>query len=165
MAAKIDFQIKDDKINWICLEDKCPENCCGPYDYKGNKVSLFGNRGNLIPLIPRDFLTLESKKHKFALTEDQGMYINTHCNGTCPFLKENKCSIYHKRPAGCRAYPFFLSKYSGLCVDTNCPGWGKGWTELHDIRIMVAEMIRVYECHLHKIRKRFKLTTRSQNKG
>ena len=38
----------------------------------------------------------------------------------CPFLIDNKCSIYNIRPVGCRLYPVVWN--NGLTTDHNCPG-------------------------------------------
>ena len=44
---------------------------------------------------------------------------------SCPHLTENKCTIYEKRPATCRQFPFSLDpdKEQGILlgVDMNCP--------------------------------------------
>lgn len=42
----------------------------------------------------------------------------------CPFLKEDKCGIYLKRPFECRLYPFLINREGTrffLAVDLNCP--------------------------------------------
>lgn len=49
--------------------------------------------------------------------------------GTCPFLENKKCSIYPKRPAHCRTFPFWPeyaeeNKWQALALI--CPGIGKG---------------------------------------
>jgi len=36
---------------------------------------------------------------------DRGIRLDA--NGTCPFLINAQCSIYHHRPAQCRSYPFW----------------------------------------------------------
>lgn len=46
---------------------------------------------------------------------------------TCPFLKENRCSVYEDRPADCRGYPYlyesdFASRTIGMIERTStCP--------------------------------------------
>ena len=44
--------------------------------------------------------------------------------GPCPFLTENRCSIYQHRSQACRRYPLYinLSKRSAsLAINSNCP--------------------------------------------
>lgn len=51
-------------------------------------------------------------------------------NGKCIFLKENRCTIYSKRPLICRFYPFGLEASQNeqkiFFFTTECPGIGKG---------------------------------------
>lgn len=46
----------------------------------------------------------------------------------CPFLKENKCSIYKYRPLSCRQYPLYCGEGTIKIDEINCPA-GK---ELYD---------------------------------
>jgi Fe-S-cluster containining protein len=39
----------------------------------------------------------------------------------CFFLKDNKCSVYADRPAGCRIYPFVMTPEGRLMRDGDCP--------------------------------------------
>lgn len=39
----------------------------------------------------------------------------------CSFLKENACSVYADRPAGCRIYPLVLNENGRLLRDDECP--------------------------------------------
>lgn len=145
--------IKNGKINWICLVDKCPKTCCGPFKEDKTKPSFFGVRGNMIPLTQQDYKTFVKKGFKKYLTkeEDDGWYIKTKKDGTCPFLKDNKCSIYHIcTGSSCKSYPFIFTKYNGLIVDLNCPGWNKGWTSMKDVKKMVRELIKIYDWQIKK---------------
>jgi len=54
----------------------------------------------------------------------------TRDGGQCLFLRDNKCTIYPKKPIICRFYPFELrfttkKKFEFRCT-TECPGVGKG---------------------------------------
>lgn len=152
--------LKNFKINWICLKDKCPKNCCGKfYSAKTNcKQSVFGISEKLIPLTPYDQKILLKKKHQEFLTKEKdcSWYIKTKRNGNCPFLKNGLCSIYSIRPSSCRAYPFFFNKYNGLVIDLNCPGWKKGWTDIKEIKKMLKNLINVYCWQIKKIKKMLK---------
>ncbi len=40
-------------------------------------------------------------------------------NGACPFLKDNRCSIYEVRPLVCRAFPFFSEAHLSESLKSN----------------------------------------------
>ena len=46
------------------------------------------------------------------------------CNGQCVFLKDGLCSIYERRPRGCREYPWY-NVDGQLYYDSGCPGIGR----------------------------------------
>jgi Fe-S-cluster containining protein len=147
------IKIKNGKINWVCLVDKCPKNCCGPYKSNNSWESMWGVEEKLISLTPEDTKLMESKgvaKH-LVQNNDGISYIQTSKDGSCPYLKDNKCSIYNAcRPSSCKSYPFFFSKYNGLYADLSCPGWGKGWTSMKDIKEMIKELIKIYSWQIKK---------------
>ena len=158
--SNMNIEIKNNKINWICLEDKCIKNCCGSYKGDNIKKSFFNVRGNMIPLTKKDYNAFVKNGFKKYLTEsnDGGWYIKTKKDGTCQFLKENKCSIYCKCTASsCKSYPFIFTKYAGLIADLDCPGWGKGWTNLNKIKQMINELINVYEYQIQKTKNKLNL--------
>ena len=39
----------------------------------------------------------------------------------CFFLREDKCSVYADRPAGCRIYPLVLNERERVVRDEDCP--------------------------------------------
>lgn len=156
--------IKNGKINWICLEDKCPQNCCGPFEPDVSKSSLWDVGEELLPLLPEDYEVMEEHgfEDRLVKANDGGFYIQTNKDGSCPFLKNNKCSIYNKfRLSTCMSYPFSFSKYNGLYADMNCHGWGKGWTSMEKVRIMVKELIKVYRLHIKQAENNLKLRTKN----
>jgi len=61
--------------------------------------------------------------------------------GSCVFLNDRKCSIYSKRPAYCRQFPyhFHVGERIKVELDLSCRGaWtGKGADALEDVRPMV----------------------------
>lgn len=153
------IKIRNGKINWSCLKDKCPKSCCGPL--KGNKTqkSFFGMKENNIPLTPNDYKIFVKNGFKKYLKKgkDGGWYIKTKKDGSCPFLKNNKCSIYNMRGSSCKSYPFIFTKYNGLTIDLNCPGWGKGWTSMEEIKKMIKELIMVYNWQIKKTKIKLKI--------
>jgi Fe-S-cluster containining protein len=42
---------------------------------------------------------------------------------SCPYLKDNRCSIYEKRPPACKIYPF-SPWYEKILLDLSCKGVG-----------------------------------------
>ena len=141
----MDIKIKDDKVNWICLGDKCPKNCCSEFKNHSHLTSLFNIPESLIPLTEDDMKRCKQLSRFAVKKDDCCFYIQTDENGRCPFLKDNKCTIHDKRPLSCRAYPFFLNKYNGLCIDKNCPGIGKGWTDISEIKKMISSLFKLHE--------------------
>ena len=77
------------KLNPYCL-DHCEAKCC-------RIGKLFISEKN-------------AKQMKIPLAKRDDGYYELHLPPACPFLKDNKCSIYEKsfRPKMCGEYPFFL---------------------------------------------------------
>jgi Fe-S-cluster containining protein len=44
-------------------------------------------------------------------------------NSLCPYLKDNKCTIYDNRPPACKIYPF-SPWYGEIILDISCDGIG-----------------------------------------
>ena len=155
------IKIKNGKINWICLRDKCTKSCCGSFKDRNRKYSqlytpCFNIGHEQILLTPRDKKIIKKiKGQKFIkILNDRNLYIKLNKNGSCPFLKNGLCSIYTIRPQICRAYPFYLDLASGLNVDVLCPGIGKGWTEIKAIRKYIKAMVKIYQLQL-KLNQKF----------
>ena len=84
---------------------------------------------------------LEMTSSDFALkylnraesTEDNPWIIREH---PCPFLKDNRCSVYDHRPANCRDYPylhkpdFTARSLSMIGRLSECPAVFEAWEEL-----------------------------------
>lgn len=43
----------------------------------------------------------------------------------CFFLRDERCSVYADRPAGCRIYPLVLNERARLVRDDECPHRGE----------------------------------------
>jgi len=143
--------IKNNKINWICTKDKCPKNCCKENNAKlKNVISLFNNSQHNILLTNQDYTLIKKKvgDEHLELVDDKNQFIKCSDTGRCPFLNEiGKCNIYQWRGSSCKSYPFFLDKYAGLWIDKNCPGIGKGWTEVDDVMNMLEHLFKIYNQH------------------
>ncbi|MFA5073005.1 MAG: YkgJ family cysteine cluster protein [Nitrospirota bacterium] len=59
-----------------------------------------------------------------------GLYELVYTREDCPFLKENRCSVYPARPWQCRTWPFWPENMNEKTweqeVLRDCPGAGKG---------------------------------------
>lgn len=155
------IMIKNGKINWVCLRDGCPKSCCGSFKDRNriyNKLykSCFNIGHEQIFLTPEDKNRIEKKMgKKFIKTLEESTYIKLNKNGSCPYLKKGLCSIYSIRPQICQAYPFYLDLASGLNVDILCPGIGKGWTKISEVRKYIKAMFKVYQFQLKINQKKF----------
>ncbi len=50
----------------------------------------------------------------------------TNGNNYCPYLKNNKCTIYDKRPTVCKTYPLSPNLDNEIYIDLQCPEVNKG---------------------------------------
>lgn len=99
----------------VCLSHRCAE-CC--WDTQ-------------MPLTEEDAARLEGLGHARAgfsrLDEDGTLLLRTRdeprADGKrpCFFLRDERCSIYADRPAGCRIYPFVLTPEGRMVRDEDCP--------------------------------------------
>ena len=64
--------------------------------------------------VPSFYLYRDNKKTKYVICLN-----NT--NKICNFLKEDKCSIYDKRPLICRTYPHYVDKEKIKTMKNICP--------------------------------------------
>jgi len=92
----------------------CLENCCSGKNFK------------LIPLILEDFIEVyEYFKIYFAKLEDYFTPVIQLAeeDSSCKYFKNSICTIYEKRPPGCRLYP--ISPYfDDILVDLSCKAVG-----------------------------------------
>lgn len=153
---------KGHPINWKCLADKCPRNCCTPFDgLFNNLASVCGLQPWVLPVTPQDEQRISSGVPKgediMCVLADGRKYLRVTKDGTCRCLDQNTglCIIYEYRPATCRAYPFYIDKYCGLKIDTSCPGVGEGWTEWDEIRSILEALLDVYQWQISGIREIF----------
>ena len=116
------------KFSEVALTSKGPM-----YGYHGSEVK------SGLPLFEWEVQSITEEAQKLGISiniEPQIMYIDVMSQRkiitlwimlekSCPFLKENKCVIYNKRPWACEAYPIlntpFVVSAVALNVDTNCP--------------------------------------------
>jgi hypothetical protein len=76
-------------------------------------------------LSKKDIKRLEKKgfsQNQFVQYDNQGYAQLKNRDGYCVFydLKNQQCSIYVDRPAGCRVYPVILDEEIGIILDNIC---------------------------------------------
>lgn len=78
-----------------------------------------------MPLTDDDAARLSGLGHAreaFSLVDQEtGELRLKNVDGACFFLKDDRCSIYAERPAGCRIYPFVLTPQGKVVRDEDCP--------------------------------------------
>nr|VFJ91610.1 MAG: Fe-S-cluster containining protein [Candidatus Kentron sp. LFY] len=111
-------------VSFECLCEDCAVNCCGPFDgVAPNLQSTQGIKHTKIILLPQDVEQLEEISRDDLISTENGFrFMKTHEDGRCHAFIGGKCEVYHHRPTVCRAYPLYFDMFTGLCVDTNCPG-------------------------------------------
>jgi len=66
-------------------------------------------------------------------------------DGSCKAFINGQCFIHDFKPSICRAFPFYIDMFVGLCVVSgSCPGVGAGWTLLEDIRPEINAAKSIY---------------------
>lgn len=145
--------IKNGKINFGCLGGDCPTSCCDAYE---------GVDPNLLPVYEHGFsdipISAKTKEQidemgegdKVSYDDKIGMcFIDLNDDKSCPFLEDGLCSIYGLEPPICRAYPFYIDPFGGLCMDQACPGvGGDKWTDVENLKSDLLSLIKEYEIYL-----------------
>jgi len=150
--------IVDGQINYSCLVGDCPSSCCGPFGgVKSGLDSLDGIDFSEIILTPNDSdkIITSGNVHFVELT-DKGYYrMKLHSDGACTAFINGKCSIHTVKPSICRAFPFYIDMFVGLCtVSGSCPGCGgEAWTNLNDLSLEISAAKDMYEFWIERIKK------------
>ena len=146
------------EINWVCLKEKCPQNCCGHFEDKlPSCVSLENIKHDEILLLSDEVIKYNKKNlaNNIARISDDSYIKLTRKDRSCPFLVDGQCSHYEHRPHLCKAYPFYIDLFSGINMDLSCPGVGKGWTKLSNIRKNVKSLTKIYKKHIKDVEKKY----------
>ena len=122
--------------NFIKIEDSvvdfgdcknCEARCC-----KGAFGSLFSQ------ILKEEFEVLYQNFPILFIFGSKGFIkpIILISNGydSCPYLKDNLCSIYEKRPSVCKIYPLSPNLDNSIYIDSSCPEIFKGTNSL-DIEV------------------------------
>lgn len=147
-------QIVDGKINFACLREDCPSSCCGPFGGVQRGIdSVEGREFSEIALTGEDASRLLAAgcSHLIEFTEAGHYRMRLLEDGTCSALKDGRCSIHKIKPTLCRAFPFYVDMFVGLCGVTECPGFGSGWTKIEDLQAEVKAAKEMYSFWLDRM--------------
>ena len=147
-------EIKDGKINFACLKEECPTSCCGPFGGVQRGIdSVEGREFSEIVLTTEDYRRAISAglSHLIEVTEAGTYRMRLHEDGTCTAFKNGRCSIQKYKPTVCRAFPFYVDMFVGLCGVTECPGFGSGWTSVESLKGEIRAAKDMYQYWLDSI--------------
>lgn len=147
-------EIKEGQINFACLREDCPTSCCGPFGGVQRGIdSVAGRRFSEITLTDDDARKLLEGgcSHLMEATADGHNRMKLLEDGTCSALKDGRCSIHKIKPTICRAFPFYVDMFVGLCGVTECPGFGSGWTPIEDLQDEVKAAKEMYSFWLDRM--------------
>jgi Fe-S-cluster containining protein len=144
----------DGKINFACLREDCPSSCCGPFGGVHSGIdSVEGRPFSEIVLTPDDANRINSEgySHLIELTDSGHYRMRLLEDGTCAAFKDGRCSIHKIKPTLCRAFPFYVDMFVGLCAVTECPGFGSGWTKTENLKEEINAAKRMYSFWLDRM--------------
>lgn len=147
------IETRDGRINFVCLREECPHSCCGPFGGVQRGIeSIEGREFSEILLTPDDYRKLAAAG-RLHLTEKVGNRYRMRLleDGACSALKGGMCSIHDTKPTVCRAFPFYVDMFVGLCAVTTCPGFGAGWTPVADLVGEIEASKKMYQHWLDQI--------------
>ncbi|HYD22743.1 MAG TPA: YkgJ family cysteine cluster protein [Flavipsychrobacter sp.] len=154
-AKKEKVRMENGEINFSCLVSDCPSSCCGPFGgVHGNLDSLNNIDFGEISLTTNDSNKIISSGHARLIElvgENYRMKLNS--DGSCSAFIDGKCSIHSSKPSICRAFPFYVDMFVGLCVASgSCPGCGgDGWTKLKDLTEEISAAKEIYNFWLENL--------------
>lgn len=109
--------------NIKCDVNNCKHNCCASFNGVSETISPFGKSFKFSDIIlsKDDCSILIDNGYQYMIESKNGINkLKTLHNGLCSALKNNRCSIYEYRPTVCRAFPFYIDMFAGLCTITDC---------------------------------------------
>ena len=149
------IEIVNGRINYICLRQKCPNSCCGPFGGVQRGIdSIEGRSFAEIVLTTEDYRRLLDAGCAHLIERDS----NGECHmrlledGSCMAFEDGKCSINDYKPTLCRAFPFYVDMFVGLCGIISCPGFGRGWTLLSQLNPEIEATLKLYNFWIRRIK-------------
>lgn len=150
-------EIKNGKINFVCLIDKCPNSCCGPFGGVQRGIdSIDGIEFSEIVITNSDSKKIIASGYSLyiELCGDKYYKMKLLEDGTCSAFINGRCAIHLVKPTICRAFPFYIDMFVGLCVTTTCPGFGAGWTNLDNLETEINSTKEMYDFWLSQTSER-----------
>ncbi len=149
------IKIVDGQINFSCLQQDCPQTCCGPFSGVHKGIESIGNREFSEIVLSNE----EARKiigggfsDLIDIAPDGYYRMRLLSDGSCMALNNGLCTIHPLKPLLCKAYPFYIDMFAGLCASTSCPGFGAGWTSMKDLESEILSTLEVYRNWLSRIR-------------
>ena len=137
MNKKLEIIKKKINYNYYCLASECPNSCCGPfYGVQKGITSVEGRTFSEIILSNIDLHRLQQNGYQDKIEKtSEGYYrMRLHQDGSCQAFRNGLCSIHSFRPTLCRAFPFYIDMFAGLCAITDCPGLTVGETPIEELQ-------------------------------
>lgn len=148
------LKVLNGEINFACLKEECPQPCCGPFGGVQHGIdSVEGREFSEIVLTPDDArrIIAAGASHLLERTAGGKFRMKLLDDGTCTAFEDGRCSIHQMKPTVCRAFPFYVDMFVGLCGVTTCPGFGSGWTPVEDLAREVQAAKEMYHFWLGEI--------------
>lgn len=147
------IKIKNGKINFSCRMHLCKQSCCGPFAGISEELSNVDKRPfDEIVLTPADYKRIYDNGYVNLIEEDISEQTGKRyykmalaSDGTCLALKNGLCSVNSIKPTLCKAFPFYIDMFSGLCA-IKCDGFSDDyWTETENCRYALDAAREMYE--------------------
>lgn len=167
-------------VPFVCISEKCPESCCGPFHGMADLAALStpDDLGEIITgmddpqqedhardisifaqirLLPQDVTRLRNAGLEHLIVRrgeptDPAYYLRLQQDGSCMALRNGLCSIHAAKPTLCRAYPFYIDMFGGLSM-IKCPGVEKGDMPITELREEIEAALEMYTFWIDAIRK------------
>ena len=153
MDKKHSVKIENGMINFSCVKHLCQHSCCGPFSGVTSNITNVENRPfEEIVLVKEDYENIYASGYMDLVEE--GFSVQTgkryykmalEADGTCKALSNGLCSINSVKPTLCKAFPFYIDMFSGLCA-IDCEGFSDNyWTDTEDCRYALEAAKKMYE--------------------
>ena len=152
----------------LCKGISCSNNCCLEFSGISDRLTPFDSSIHFSDIIlsqdEYDNLIMHGYQQFVDVSNNKFRAIKTSEDGVCSAFLNGKCQIYDLRPALCKAYPFYIDMFAGLCVINDCEAVPKecnmtNYTEAISSAISAYKnWIYYYERELEKVSKHEELT-------
>lgn len=140
--------MEDIIFKFICKRENCEQQCCSSFEGFSQHLRPIESRFfSEIILTSVDIKALtDNGFSKYIYTKKDGnSYLKTTPTGICCAYTNGNCAINDFKPTICKAYPFYLDMFSGLCAIRNCPGISYQETAINDYKNELNSLLDIYE--------------------